>query len=164
VLTGAVQAAEEMLLAAETAAHARCGVCTAACQVCMSHLVLACGWGGFYQECKAKWVYGAMSGAEACMHAACTGARTRACTPHTMDLALRSPRRPSQSFLTPPSDVEVGGQVMGKLWSSQAFTFVADHTPSNEEGLLPGLCLYTELWLSKVRGASGHRAVPVHCL
>ena len=41
-------------------------------------------------------------------------------------------------------------KVMGKLWSSQAFTFVADHTPAQEEGLLPGLCLYTELWLAKV--------------
>eukprot|EP00983_Pelagomonas_calceolata_P061456 1146841-Pelagomonas_calceolata.AAC.10 len=47
--------------------------------------------------------------------------------------------------------MEVGGKVMGKLWSSQAFTFVADHTPANEEGLLTGLCLYTELWLAKVR-------------
>lgn len=59
--------------------------------------------------------------------------------------------RPSHSFLSPPSDMKVGGQVMGRLWSSQAFTFVADHTPVTEEGLLPGLCLYTELWLAKVR-------------
>lgn len=50
---------------------------------------------------------------------------------------------------------------MGKLWSSQAFTFVADHTPAIEEGLLPGLCLYTELWLAKVcmqgGGSTGRR-------
>ncbi|KAF5834804.1 hypothetical protein DUNSADRAFT_8388 [Dunaliella salina] len=67
-----------------------------------------------------------------------------------MEAETAAHARPSQSFLSPPSDMEVGGKVMGKLWSSQAFTFVADHTPANEEGLLTGLCLYTELWLAKV--------------
>jgi hypothetical protein len=40
--------------------------------------------------------------------------------------------------------------LLGVAWSSSALSFVQDNTPAGEDGLLPGLCLLTELWLAKV--------------
>lgn len=37
----------------------------------------------------------------------------------------------------------------------QAFSFVVDNTPAGERDALPGLCLYTELWLARVSARVG---------
>lgn len=66
-----------------------------------------------------------------------------ACTPWPT-LAHRGARS-STNFM-----VDSNGAMMSNLWSTQAYSFVQENTPAGEDGLLPGLCLFTELWLAKV--------------
>ena len=37
--------------------------------------------------------------------------------------------------------------------SNEAFAFIAANSPEEDGDLLPGVCLFTELWLAKVRSA-----------
>lgn len=45
----------------------------------------------------------------------------------------------------------------------EVFRFVCSHSPEDERDLLPGLCLLTELWLSKVSVWGGGGVAYEHC-
>ncbi len=36
------------------------------------------------------------------------------------------------------------------VWGAQAYAYVRDNTPAGDDGLLPGLCLYAQQWLSQL--------------
>eukprot|EP00798_Chlamydomonas_sp_ICE-L_P014103 gene14103-20060_t len=45
-------------------------------------------------------------------------------------------------------------------WKAAPHTFVLDNSPSGDDGLLPGMCMFTEMWLTQGHRQQGHSCIP----